>query len=1037
MRLRLAHALLVPLLFHYPGHATDIEATIAESSISTLLSNPSIHDIFVDRFDHIWLSTLDGLLVFDGAGAVHFSPTTDKKNTRDFPSRNVFEIFEDREGGLWAATTDAGIWKLDRNTGDFFQPTYIADDTIPKTGLTSVFVDSAGAIWLGYKDQGIKIIYEKWEVVRNLSDDYYELGVSGFGEDHSGKIWVATTRSDLLRFTLNGEEEARVSISNLCNTDEQRIKWFSIIGNGDAWIGTGSGHLYNLDVEHKSCRSFSSLSHNSSFSGKMTVHDAVTIDDGLIVLATDVGLLGVSNGALSFHYSSKNSKLVDSEITAIARDSSDNYWIGTHSGFFTFRNSEFPTTKQLPKDLRSAIVGFAERPGSGFWIASYNDIFFRSDTLGELTPINVLLPELPRLDGRIMAVASSTNTLWIGLRSDGVRKIALEESTVTRFHKRSDQPIGSDEITKIKVLKDGNVLVGSFGSGLSLIAQNNTTEVFQGRGAPETLQADYIFDILELPSGLVLLGTENGLFAFDRKSNIFQSISLMTNLSSTPKPIIVWGIRYDDYGNLWIGTHGNGLFRTLMPKPDTKSLVLQKVAASGIDDAHTIYALEVDQLNNVWTASNVGLCRLSTSIPKTLCFGVEHGLASEELDFGASLLGSNGELFFGGSGGFNSFSPRQIEGFNRKPALSFSEIRVDSTRLMSTPMTNRTEPLQLPYSHRSLNIRFSLVDYLNITENQFTYKMHNFDAKWSPLHGVGQATYTSLPTGNFVFEAKGLNSAGIWNDRNLVLPIRVHSPPWQTVYYYLTLLFMVASAGFFVALIYKNYLLRQKAEFHALQMERTADFLMDSLEEEVGHQSDIASSIRKQANRSLELMHQASRLQAQTDSCSDSFTVSFDRHEATMLIQSYLHQRGGILFVDLYAYTAALLDEMAASSNLESHNLLFTNSVTKQLFPEESATYIALAIYELVDNCFKHAFKDQRPPYYIGIDLTKTGYDELELPTWILGVSDSGVGLSDDQVSKTPQTAGYKILQALCDHMDGKLVIESPVHGSRVSITHE
>ena len=116
---------------------------------------------------------------------------------------------------------------------------------------------------------------------------------------------------------------------------------------------------------------------------------------------------------------------------------------------------------------------------------------------------------------------------------------------------------------------------------------------------------------------------------------------------------------------------------------------------------------------------------------------------------------------------------------------------------------------------------------------------------------------------------------------------------------------------------------------------------------------------------------------------------------------------------------------------------LFTNSVSKQLFPEESATYLALAIYELLDNTFQHAFVDQQPPYFIGVDLTKTGYDENDLPTWILGVTDSGVGIPEIYLSEKPNTAGFRILRKLAKELDAELIIENSRRGTRVSMIHK
>src|SRR5215510_12488426 len=57
------------------------------------------------RDGYLWIATYDGLVRYDG---VRFT-TFDKGNTPVLRSTQFFHLFEDREGTLWAGTSDGGV----------------------------------------------------------------------------------------------------------------------------------------------------------------------------------------------------------------------------------------------------------------------------------------------------------------------------------------------------------------------------------------------------------------------------------------------------------------------------------------------------------------------------------------------------------------------------------------------------------------------------------------------------------------------------------------------------------------------------------------------------------------------------------------------------------------------------------------------------------------------------------------------------------------------------------------------------------------
>jgi PAS domain S-box-containing protein len=142
-----------------------------------------------------------------------------------------------------------------------------------------------------------------------------------------------------------------------------------------------------------------------------------------------------------------------------------------------------------------------------------------------------------------------------------------------------------------------------------------------------------------------------------------------------------------------------------------------------------------------------------------------------------------------------------------------------------------------------------------------------------------------------------------------------------------------------------------------------------------------------------------------------------NRARTMALIHETLYKTRQYADVDMEVYLSTLVDQVVSSfsSNQSIRTFVDAKGVTLDL---NRATPIGLIINELVTNSLKYAFPpdtiscraDQKEPCTIGIRLTK------EDGTYLLNVSDNGVGLPKGLDIKKTKSLGLKLVNFLASH---------------------
>jgi signal transduction histidine kinase/CheY-like chemotaxis protein len=172
----------------------------------------------------------------------------------------------------------------------------------------------------------------------------------------------------------------------------------------------------------------------------------------------------------------------------------------------------------------------------------------------------------------------------------------------------------------------------------------------------------------------------------------------------------------------------------------------------------------------------------------------------------------SGEMYFGGSNGFNAFYPDQIADNLTPPPVVITNFQLanqpvpiggDSV-LRKTIL--ETDELMLSHQDDVFSFEFAVLNYRSPEKSRYKYKMVGFEDEWNEVDSTWRiAAYTNLDPGNYVFRVIASNNDGVWNEEGASIKIAITPPWWETLW------FRICMALVAVAILYGGFRWRIRA----------------------------------------------------------------------------------------------------------------------------------------------------------------------------------------------------------------------------------
>lgn len=616
----------------------------------------------------------------------------------------MYTVFEDPDEPaklLWIGAND-GLYAYDKSSGSFscYQNSLGNPKWLQDNDVRTVYRDRMGRLWVGTMG-GIALFDPSTRRFRS-----YQGGLSpntwayvnkawSICEDKTGVMWMVSHWGPLRKY-----DEVKNEWTTTPIVSDHAVGFHALCEDrsGTMWFGTVADAVVKLDRARKPFSIYTKVPGDASSLSSATVTGICEDASGAVWVGTLLGLnrLNASTGTFThYRHDDRNTNSLSADVIGpILQDRRGTLWIGTQGGGL----DEFDKRKQ-------------------------RFVHHRYAPLDSLSLANDVVDAL---------YAGRDSTLWIGTTS------AIEE----------------------------------------YVPASNT---FRGHfpGYPKTLEgAAYVKAILEDHTGLIWIAAPpTGLSFYDRSSDRWQQYLGDQRAGNERRSMVGPGtlsLVEDRRGTIWVGTNV-GLFRF-----DRQTEVFTPFSVKDGLANNNINAILQDGKGRLWLCTSNGLSRFDQNNGSFRNYDASDGVTIGPCRLPTGHRNTKGEMFFGGSNGFVRFHPDSIRDNQYIPQIVIMGFRKFDKLVQLDTVISEKRAIELSYKESVISFEFATLNYTSSGKNQYAYQLEGFDPDWIYCGTRRIATYTNLDGGEYFFRVKGSNNDGIWNEEGTSVAIIITSPFWAT-----------------------------------------------------------------------------------------------------------------------------------------------------------------------------------------------------------------------------------------------------------------
>jgi ligand-binding sensor domain-containing protein len=297
------------------------------------LTSDSVYDLFEDREGNVWAATEGGLDRFRDTPVITLSQ-------REGLSQNsVCSVFPTSDGSVWLGT-GAGLNRV----RDGKITIYTKSDGLPSNSIATIFAEQAGRLWvhaidgLAYSENG------RFRVLNHPLARNIRL-INAAAEDRDGSVWFSAGRG-LIRV----RDKQVVEVVPWSQFDNQEASALEPdLSNGGLWLGFAQGGIahYNPGLPARWYTIADGLAHGA-------VKDLHLGKDGTLWIAAEGGVSRLKNGRVATLTTANG--LPCEPIHAMVEDDNGALWLNTACGLVHIPAAELSRWSQKPQGRVSVHV---------------------------------------------------------------------------------------------------------------------------------------------------------------------------------------------------------------------------------------------------------------------------------------------------------------------------------------------------------------------------------------------------------------------------------------------------------------------------------------------------------------------------------------------------------------------------------------------------------------------------------------------------------------------------------------------------------
>ena len=711
------------------------------------ICNNDILSIEGDNLGNIWVGTYNGLNCYNPVTNI-FNHYLHGNDTNTLSNNTIWNIKEIKNE-IWIATA-GGLSIFNKTTQKFTSVFHNSKNnlSLPNNFVLSIYETKKGEIWIGTSKGLCRLINRKGNTFS--FKQYYNLNnesvyVQDIKEDHLGNLWVATKTNGLLK--LDGVSKKLVPLSSNVSLIHSDVRSLDFDKKGIVWIGTYEG-ISTIQKDGSVRKVYNNPDKKTRF-GK--IKSVFTDKKGSVWFGSYYNGISVwdesNNNFANLNQNSGTSSLSYDVVSSLVADVNKNIYIGTEGGGITVLDSKTGITSKINSSASNGIsvdnIKSLCLSNSGIlWIGTFTEGLAAYDVKSKRFVNDKIAPELKNTLKEsgvyVIKKGRKNDVFWLGTFGKGLIRYDSSNKTYQNIgiDNYSDNFLTNNRVRTLLIDKKDNLWIGTQ-SGLNVINLNDFDN--------KTYQIKHYF-------------FDNRLLSGDDILSLFQ----------------------DKKGKIWIGTKAKGLY-------NFDGVSFHKINIKRDDsDVTAIHSISEDDRNNLWMSSNYGIIKYNLSNKSSFIYDQKDGLVSNEFNDNAFLKLSSSKFYYGGPSGIICFDTKRLPVNKYSPQVILTDFKV-ANKSINVANENDileksiayTKSLSLSYDKANFTIDFAIPNFVNSTNNQYSYRLVGLDNEWTKTSNTS-ATFTIQNSGTYVFEVKGANNDGIWNATPTTLEIVVKPAPWKS-----------------------------------------------------------------------------------------------------------------------------------------------------------------------------------------------------------------------------------------------------------------
>ena len=484
-------------------------------------------------------------------------------------------------------------------------------------------------------------------------------------------------------------------------------------------------------------------------------------------------------------------------VTALMEDRQHNVWIGINQ-----RGLLFIGRKQLPFRNMSLLsqgiktgsvissVCQASADDGSVWCAVRGGNLYRFNANGLLDK-TVQAPK-----GLGLVCRDSQGQVWL---SSGQSIFSFDETSCRSALRKTF------DCAFIMAMADdgkGTLYVSTFGKGMTVYdaktGQTRNFSMFMREDPRGFLCNDWVMNLLVDSQGMLWAATSSGVSCYDPVKDTFKTFGWHNLLEGYS----CLSLAEDMYGNILIGTD-RGLFRFDRQK--------NKVSAFPSEDSEldnkVIMGLVSEKNGDVWCSTSMGIWHYRQQDGEIIGHLSDDGLQEREYILGIAEYLRDGRIVFGNNDGLVAFNPADLHSNHKELGnVVLTSLLIGSEAVSTQTLSNgsivTTEPIwesnyfRLSYLDNSFTMYFSTFDFANAQNLRLEYRLN--DDYWiQTTNGAGSISFNHLQPGTYRLYVRAVGG-------DISSPVRAYTitivAPWyrSTIAYLVYLLALLALVGYVV-----------------------------------------------------------------------------------------------------------------------------------------------------------------------------------------------------------------------------------------------